>query len=89
MIGKRIWYPRIYHCIWLAPQISANSCVQAKSAETDLNVYSELYQVKPKPHYYNQVVSKLELDCTHICGHDQLSLSTSAYMKVPGGAYTL
>lgn len=75
----------MYLPLYLAPppHILANSCVQAKSAETDLNVYSELYQVKPKLHYYNQVVSKLELDYTRTCGHGQLSVSISAYVKVP------
>lgn len=88
-IGKRIWHPHIYHCTWLAPHISANSCVQAKSAEIGLNLCSGLYQLNPKPHYYNQVVSKLELDCTHTFGHGQLSLSTSVYTKVPSDAYAL
>lgn len=72
-----------------APHITANSCVQAKSAETDLNVYSEWYQVKPKPYYSNKVASKLKLDYTHTWAHGQLSLSTSAYVKVPRYAYAL
>lgn len=69
----------MYLLLYLAgPHISAHSCVQAKSAE-----------IKPKPHYYSHEVSKLELDWIHTCGHGQLSLSTSSYMKVPRDAYNL